>query len=169
MTVALTLAEAQALQCNGCGDCCDSRAAAPHNWHWGNAPDLYREFNGGEPLIIPLRVWTMDGGYEQAPPGSANRVGRPTFVGPFTCTALLPENEEGQRLCALYEAPRPAICGSFPVWGGHGEQIAAELAGGAASVPVQTACLPRCTWYDTVIVPEDGERRNDAPTPYNAA
>ncbi|MDO9444355.1 MAG: hypothetical protein Q7K37_03495, partial [Dehalococcoidia bacterium] len=49
----VTLEAARALECNGCGDCCDSRRTDGF-WAWGTLPpDQYRE-QCGEPLIIPL-------------------------------------------------------------------------------------------------------------------
>ena len=53
MTRYLTLAAARALECNGCGDCCDSRRTP--DWAWGALPaSQFAELNGGAPLIIPI-------------------------------------------------------------------------------------------------------------------
>ena len=50
----MTLSEARSIECNGCGDCCDSRRTDGY-WTWGSLPtDQYASINNGEPLIIPI-------------------------------------------------------------------------------------------------------------------
>lgn len=142
----MTLAEAQALECNRCGDCCDSRRAyrAGVIWSLGEA----REDHALIPLI-PLRM-VHDGVFEQALPAPAV-LGR---ADPFTCAALQPQ-ADGTANCGLHNAQRADVCGSFPVFGAHGEDLARKLAASPEqAVWTQAHPLRRCTWADVWIVPD---------------
>lgn len=144
----MTLAEAQALECNGCGDCCDSRRAG-NRWHWGRAEDdLFASLNGGLPLIIPLRQ-AHAGAWEQALPLPTTSNGR---VEQFTCAALRPAGDTAS--CALYGSLRPAVCSSFPVFGGWGDSLDLEARTEGYATP-QTGWLPRCTWFDVLIIADE--------------
>ena len=143
----LTLAEAQALECNGCGDCCDSRRAG-NRWWWGSAEDdFYASLNGGQPLIIPLRE-THEGEWEQSLPLPPPR-GR---VDAFTCAALRPAGDTAS--CSLYGSLRPEACSGFPLFGSFGAALELEAIEKGYGTP-QTAWLPRCTWFDVLIVPDE--------------
>lgn len=127
----MTLAEAQAIECNGCGDCCDSKRAGRtedgrYAWRWG------RILGGEKNLIIPI---------EPAEPGR---------IGAFMCCAFMSDGETGR--CMAYEL-RPERCRSFPVFGAHAVDIAAAVArDGEYRLPL-TDTLFRCAWAGVVIVP----------------
>lgn len=145
----LTLSAARALECNGCGDCCDSRRTDGF-WTWGALPaDGYASSTGGERLIIPLE--RVEGGWR-------DRQWRPEDEGALTparfrCTAFEPTLEGGGR-CARHDRWRPARCGEFPVWG---EALEVELRE-RNEVVLQSVDFPRCTWYRVVVV-RDGDAR----------
>lgn len=126
----LTLAEAQQIECNRCGDCCGSErvgrtTAGEYAWRWG------RILGGEDGLIIPL---------EEAPEGRVHA---------FRCTAFQGTPEEGK--CTAYER-RPLRCSSFPVFGAHALDIAREVAAnGEYRLPLSDT-LFRCAWADVVIV-----------------
>jgi Fe-S-cluster containining protein len=136
----MTAAEAAALECNRCGDCCGSReveSAWPDEgvrWGWGAIPaDGFAEFNGGAPLIIPLAEVTP-GYYED------------TFAvlsghHPFRC-ARFSRDDEGLGVCGLHDAPRPALCGEFPF----------DRMDDPERFAKSIAFFPRCTWYGIEIV-----------------
>jgi Fe-S-cluster containining protein len=145
----LTLAAARALECNGCGDCCDSRRTDGY-WRWGRLPaDQYAGLTGGEALVIPLER-TASGWRDRAylPEDAAELGGTP-----FRCTAFRPA-ADGDGSCGRHDAPRPAVCGEFPVGGAELER---ELAA-AGAVALATSAFPRCTWYRVVVV-RDGDPR----------
>jgi len=152
----LTLAAARALECNGCGDCCDSRRTDGF-WTWPGIPaDQYRGLTGGPSLIIPL---------ERLGDGWRDRVYRAEDAGPlsgprFRCTAFEP-NLDGGGACGRHDQARPPVCGEFPVWGTALEAELAEL----GEVPIQVGAFPRCTWYGMVLVREDDPRLPDALAP----
>lgn len=146
----LTLAAARAIECNGCGDCCDSRRSDGF-WTWGNLPQTqHRELHAGASLIIPLeridgswrdRAWTADDA----------KASQPTR---FRCAAFVPGSDSGGS-CALHDATRPDRCGEFPVAGPEIEPtLAAE-----GEVWLQTASFPRCSWFRICIVADDDSRR----------
>lgn len=145
----MPLAEAQALECNGCGDCCDSRRVEGARWWWGDMPDggLYACLNDGRPLIIPLRE-VHEGAWEQALPMPQATDGR---VRQYTCAAFRNDGDTGS--CALHEAERPPICSSFPVFKTWGQALLADALIHGYSEPA-TSWLPRCTWFDILIVPD---------------
>ena len=139
----MTLAAARALECNGCGDCCDSRRSDGF-WTWGSLPEgQYAEHCDGVPLIIPMErvdgLWS-DRRYESSDAGEST----PTR---FRCSAFRPDSDGGGS-CGRHEAWRPARCGEFPT---GGEAVEAELAA-RGYVLLQTAAFPRCTWYRVVVV-----------------
>lgn len=146
----LTLAAARALECNGCGDCCDSRRT--DGWTWAALPeDGYRSLTGGRPLIIPIELVDADWrDREQRPEDSAEFSGTR-----FRCAALQ-THPDGTASCLRHDQPRPEQCGRFPVWG---RAIEAELRE-QHEVRLQTGSLPRCTWHRLVVL-EDGDPRLD--------
>ena len=146
----LTLEEARAIECNGCGDCCDSRRAVG-GWAWGALPaDQFAPLNDGEPLIIP--VVEVDGQWQDRAyrPEDAFELS-PTR---FRCAAFEPQPDGGGR-CGRHDAPRPQRCGDFPVWGAEIEAQLHEH----GEVPLETAWLPRCAWYRVTVVAKNDPRR----------
>lgn len=146
----VTLDEARALECNGCGDCCDSRRTDGF-WTWGELPeDQYRGISLDGPLIIPLE--RGDGGEwrdRDRLPSDALELS-PTR---FRCSAFRPR-PDGGGLCGLHGRPRPPRCGEFPVWGaGLAEELAER-----GEVRLHTGAFPRCTWYGMYLV-RDGDPR----------
>src|SRR5262245_58291071 len=83
----MTLEAARALDCNGCGDCCNSSRTEGF-WTWGSLPaGQYAALNHGEPLIIPV---------ELASGGWRDRAWRDTDATaatstPFRCDAFRPQ------------------------------------------------------------------------------
>jgi len=147
----LTLAAVRALECNGCGDCCDSRRTDGF-WTWPGLPEDRFTSIVGEPLITPLE--RVEGGWtprawreEDALELSGTR---------FQCAAFRPQ-EDGRGLCGRHDQPRPPICGQFPVWGPLEDELARE-----PEVPLQTGSLPRCTWYGMTVVRDDDPRAEAA-------
>ena len=145
----LTLAAARAIECNGCGDCCDSRRTDGF-WTWGALPfGQYQDLAGGEPVIVPLarvegswrdRDWVED---DEDPLGPTR----------FRCSAFQPQLDGGGR-CGLHAAPRPAKCGEYPVWDSDLEEtLQAE-----GEVSLLTSAFPRCSWYGVRVVADDDPR-----------
>lgn len=147
----MTLEEARALECNGCGDCCDSRRSDGH-WAWGGVPeDLYASI-AGEALIIPLEQ--VGDSWRERPHRPEDRMELlPTF---FHCTAFRPQ-EDGTGLCGRHDEARPDVCGQFPV---HLPHLEGELAE-AGEVSLGTEFLPRCTWHNVLVVREGDPRLDD--------
>lgn len=154
----LTLASARALECNGCGDCCDSRRTDGY-WTWASLPaDGYADRCDGEPLIIPLAL--VDGSWVE-------RTHLDSDLGElsgtrFRCAAFVetPPTEMlpgGGGSCARHDSWRPPACGEFPV---GGEGLEAELRE-HGEVVLSTDAFPRCTWYRMTIVGE-GDPRTSA-------
>lgn len=144
----LTLDAARALECNGCGDCCDSRRTDGF-WTWPGIPaDQYRALCG-ERLIIPLE--RIDGGWRDR----AHRPGDEVDLSGtrFRCVAFEP-HLDGSGGCGRHDQPRPPVCGEFPVWG---TQIEVDLAA-AGKAPLNCGAFPRCTWFGMVVVPEGDPR-----------
>lgn len=145
----VTLAQARALECNGCGDCCDSRRTDGF-WTWGAVPaDQYRAQCGGSPLIIPIE--RGEGSWRdrahQLDDSSALSGTR------FRCSAFQPQ-EDGRGLCGRHGQWRPPKCGEFPAWGADIEE---ELvATGLATLHV--GAFPRCTWHGMTVVREGDPR-----------
>lgn len=149
----LTAAEARALECNGCGDCCDSRRTDGY-WRWGALPaDQYAGLTGGEPLIIPLEL--HEGAWRDRlyRPDDARDLGGTCF----RCTAFEP-HEDGTGGCGRHDLPRPVACGEFPVGGDTIERELAEH----GSAKLETSAFPRCTWYRVIVVPEGDARLGDS-------
>ncbi len=126
----MTLAEARAVECNGCGDCCDSRRTDYH-FGWGKIPtSQYASYNGGLPLIQPI------GG-----PGDT--------CGKFRCAVFVDDGDTGR--CGLHDKRRPKLCGTFPVFGTD----VADLLDDGMPVRLKTEQLRRCTWYAVIVVRDD--------------
>lgn len=139
----VTLEFARSLECNGCGDCCDSRRTDGF-WTWGALPPgQYAEECGGQPLIIPLEL--TDEGWRDRPHHPEDEHG---FAGTrFRCAAFLPQ-ADGRGLCGRHDQWRPSKCGEFPV---NGSAIEVELAEtGEANLSV--SAFPRCTWFGMTVV-----------------
>lgn len=160
----VTLAEARAIECNRCGDCCNGlrdgvkkdEASGMPLFEWGSKfpQDRYRERYGKE-LLLP--IVRGDGGpdigddFEMA---VVNGKLRPFTA--FKCSFLI-EHEAGaeyETTCELkanYPDPdpkrleqiRPRNCGEFPVFG---LDVDATIIDGNSFVP-PTGALPRCSWH----------------------
>ena len=141
----MTLAEARAVECNGCGDCCDSRRTN-YRFGWGKIPtSQFASYNGGLPLI-------------------QTRGGPGDTCGLFTCAAFKDDGDTGR--CGLHDKRRPKLCGTFPVWDTHlAEQVAAGV-----PAKLRTGSLPRCAWYAVVVVADDwpllAKRKADHTMPW---
>ncbi len=137
----MTRAEAEALECNRCGDCCESRSVERrwpgfgHWWRWpGIPPNRLAEFNDGRPLVIPLLEVTP-GMFEDAPPS--------VYLGcaPYRCTQFS-RDDDGLGSCGLHDRPRPPICGDFPF----------KYMDDPEAFESRMAFFPNCTWYGIEIV-----------------
>lgn len=149
----MTLEAARALECNGCGDCCDSRRSPDGSWGWAGLPDDLYAGLVGEALIIPL---------EQVGESWRERAHRPEdslelIPTQFHCTAFRPQ-DDGRGLCGRHTEARPAVCGEFPVWGTAIEHDL-EVYG---DTNLGTEFLSRCTWYRVRVVREDDPRLGGA-------
>lgn len=146
----MTLAEAQAIECNRCGDCCDSRRvgftfSGQIAWTWGKRVD------GMDGLIIPLRealplMLEDDHSLRPAAP-----------VGAFRCAAFVATGDGVTSLggdCARHGDPAlPSICSGYPVFGAYAGTIARTVQrDGEFAIPVPGAAGSRCSWADVVIV-----------------
>jgi Fe-S-cluster containining protein len=148
----MTLEEARALECNGCGDCCDSRRSDGH-WAWGGVPeDLYSSI-AGEALIIPLEQ-VGDSWRDRSRQPEDGMELLPTF---FRCTAFRPQ-EDGSGLCGRHNEARPDVCGEFPVWRPGLDREVEEQ----GEVSLGTEFLPRCTWHNVRVVREGDSRLEQA-------
>lgn len=141
----LTLAQARALDCNGCGDCCQS-SRTDGFWTWGALPrDQYRAFMDGQPLIIP--VMRAPSSPEDDPGAWRDRDWRPgddseATPTPFRCSAFRPQLD-GRGLCGIHDRERPSKCGEFPVhMVGQDDDVEAR-----GVMHLETSAFPRCTWY----------------------
>jgi Fe-S-cluster containining protein len=150
----LTLEVARALECNGCGDCCDSRRTDGF-WTWAALPaDGYRDLNRGDPLIIPLE--RVDVGWRDRPHVAEDDLEfSPTR---FRCAAFVPL-DSGNALCRIHDSERPRACEQFPVWVPEVERDLEER----GEAVLQTGSLPRCTWYGVVVVGDDDSRLASEP------
>lgn len=167
--VDIPLREVRSWQCNGCGDCCSSRApgirtddppdGSPGSglpmWVWGNnCPDDLYEGRFGHRMLIPLVPG--DGELVPADAFATDADGEPYRA--FECVFRQPTEDGGAR-CEIYprdlepDAPanvqrRPRNCGEFPVFSNWlGDAI---IYNGTAVIP--TGALPRCTWYGVRVV-----------------
>ena len=150
----ITLAHARALECNGCGDCCDSRRTDGY-WTWGTLPpDQFASLNDGQPLIIPLeRIEAPEDGVtwrDRAPNQEDELELHPTR---FRCAAFLPQ-PDGRGLCGHHDRERPDRCGEYPVRMPHIEAELAEI----GEVALNTSAFPNCTWYRMIVVADDDPR-----------
>ena len=149
----MTLAQVRALECNGCGDCCDSRRT-DGSWTWAALPeDQYRSYTGGSPLILPLELveaeW-RDRAYDDRDGGELSGTR-------FRCAAF-EALSDGTGRCTRHTQPRPPVCASFPVWGDDIEQELREY----GEAPLNTSWLPRCTWHRMTVVPAGDPRLEQA-------
>lgn len=149
--------EALALECNRCGDCCDSSRPAVKTdarwgmplWVWGSKlpADRYAGRFGGEAMVIPLV--RGDGGMVPGDDFERDADGVPYRA--FRCRFL--EGDGDATRCGIYEnseaeGRRPYNCGAFPVFG---QEVADSVIHHGTFVP-PTGALPRCTWYGIRIV-----------------
>lgn len=150
----LSLDAARALECNGCGDCCDSRRTDGY-WTWGALPPhQYRAMADGEPLIIPLQ--RVDGQWQERAhaPQDAQELS-PTR---FRCAAFEEQADGGGR-CGRHGRDRPPRCGEFPLWQ---PALESELREHGA-VRLHTDAFPRCSWYRACVVADDDPRLQQPP------
>ena len=134
----LTLEAARALDCNGCGDCCDSTRTDGF-WTWGTLPrDQYRPLMDRMPLIIP--VTRGDSGWHDRDwrPGDDSDA----TATPFRCSAFRPQ-PDGRGLCGIHDRERPSKCGEFPV---HMERQDEDVEARGV-MHLETSAFPRCTWF----------------------
>ena len=149
----VTLEAARALECNGCGDCCDSRRTDGY-WTWPSLPsDGYASECDSLPLIIPLER-TADGwrdrSYQASDIGDAS--GTRFRCAAFMETPPTQELPEGGGMCGRHDRWRPQPCHDFPV----GATSLDEELDRTGEVPLETGAFPRCTWYRlTVVRPGD--------------
>lgn len=145
----MTLAEAQGLECNRCGQCCGSDQAdlegfVLQQYAFGAIPEhQWRALHGGAPLIIPL---TPSGRDRRWRPADAEALPHPAF----RCAALQHE-ADGTTRCGLWGTRRPEQCDAFPL---DAKRSAAELRRGAY-ILLGTTYQRLCTWVDVVLCPED--------------
>lgn len=147
----VTLAQARALECNGCGDCCDTRRTDGY-WAWAALPrDQFASMTGGTPLIIPIeRIEDGDGWRDRTWQPDDELDLRPTR---FRCAAF-EEQPDGRGLCGRHTLERPAVCAEFPVHVIGLDHDVEEL----GEVPLMTGALPRCTWHRMIVVREGDPR-----------
>ncbi len=161
--VDMTLAQARAIECNRCGDCCNGlnpdvkkdEATGLPLFTWGSKfpEDLY-EARYGLPLLVPIVLG--DGGPEF---GSAFELDADEK--PYTCFACSFHRQDSSDVstCELIErfgegepsdisTIRPRACGEFPVFG---LDIDATIIDGHPYI-VPTGALPRCSWHAIRIV-----------------
>jgi hypothetical protein len=155
----MTLAEAQSLECNLCGQCCGSEEAdligfPLRQYTFGPIPQhQWRSMNGGQPLIIPL---TPSGRARPWRPADAEHPVHPAF----RCEALS-HHPDGTTRCGLWQSRRPPPCDAFPTKAKH---YPSDLSKGAY-VLMNTQYQRLCTWVDVLICPDDsvilGWRKKD--------
>jgi len=145
----VTLDAARAMECNGCGDCCDSRRTDGH-WTWGFLPtDQFADRCDGRPLIIPLE--RVDDGWRDR--AATEQDAHNLSATRFRCSAFAVTGD-GRGSCTRHDQWRPSVCGEYPAWGAD---LATELAE-FGEVRLQTDAFPRCTWYRMTVV-RDGDVR----------
>lgn len=148
----VSLAEARPIECNGCGDCCDSRRTGGY-WTWGDLPaDQYAAMYGGPPLIIPIEP--IEGG-EWRDRARTELDGATLSGTRFRCAAFDSALDDASGSCRLHDGERLARCGEFPVWG---DAIERELRD-HSKVPLQIGAFPRCSLHDIIVVRDDDLRR----------
>ena len=162
----VTLAEARAMECNRCGDCCNGlredvvkdEATGLPLFIWGSKfpEDLYAE-RYGQQLLIPIILG--DGGpvlgglnFEEMANGDLHTSFACSFLdenpGDGCETACKLIKQHGQGNPEDISTIRPRNCGEFPVFG---LDIDATLIEGNTFIP-PTGPLPRCTWHGIRIV-----------------
>lgn len=169
----VTLAEARAMECSRCGDCCDGsregvkkdeptglplfvwesrdRAADPTRSQTAD-PERYAPRFDGKPLLLPIIM--VDGSIGIGKAFDLDADGKPHTS--FRCRALMeyPEGPDGPEAgCAIYHVPetahesvqgvRPLNCADFPVFG---QVVDESIISHGYYVP-PTGALPRCVWY----------------------
>ena len=145
----MTLADAQSLTCNQCGQCCVSEEAdleglPLRQYAFGAIPEhQWRSLNQGSPLIIPL---TASGRPRQWRPSDADAA----VHAAFRCAAL-EHHADGLTRCRLWASGRPAQCDAFPL---DAEQHRSDLQGGGY-VLLGTTYQRLCTWVEVVLCPDD--------------
>lgn len=151
----VSLAEATAMDCNRCGECCSSlRAPGGGMWSWGGCPPgrHYGLITLLDERTLKPRAWQKGDDH-------------PLALNAYDCTALeiLPDNTSN---CRIYGSSRqPGRCLEFPVFY---EGIEDELAEGP--ILLRTEPLHSCTWFMMVVLPDDspvlGWRRRDQRLPW---
>lgn len=155
----VTLAEARAMECNRCGDCCNGlseyvrtdEATGLPLMVWGSQypVDLY-ESRYGQRMLQP--VCMTDGGIGIGEDFEVDVDGKPHTS--FQC-AFWRDGDPSS--CGLYRNEpnpadlstiRPRNCGDFPV---YGIMVDDTIIAGHSFVPAVGA-LPRCTWYGIRVV-----------------
>ncbi len=136
----LTIDEARAIECNQCGDCCDSRrafATSSVDWSWGNVA-------GDDPMILPL--FQTHGGHWEAIPGIVRRGSR---IGRFECRHFEATAPDRAR-CAIQYSDKPEVCSVFPVFSDVATEWLEKFPW--ANYKLNSRVLPRCSWYGVRIV-----------------
>lgn len=153
----VSLADARAIECNGCGDCCDSRRTDGY-WTWGALPlGQFEALNDGAPLIIPLER-AEDGQWRDRAPRPEDE--SELFPTSFRCAAFQPQSD-GRGLCGHHDRERPDRCGEYPVQVPYLERELEQF----GEVPLSTKEFPRCSWYAMVVVRDDDPRITAARPP----
>ena len=151
----LRLADARALECNGCGDCCDSRRSDGF-WRWGHLPeDGFASQADGAPLIIPIEF--VDGEWRDrahAPSDLYELSGTRFRCAAFVATPASDLHPGGGGACSRHDQWRPAPCHEFPVGSPTLEDDVAAL----GELALETSAFPSCTWYRVVVVRDDDPR-----------
>jgi len=167
----VTLREARAMECNRCGDCCNSlnenvkrdEVTGLPMVVWGSKfpEDLY-ESRYGKRMLQP--VGFLDDSSEmpyQGRIGIVDKFEEDENGKPYTCFSCAFHRQDTPEFstCTLmetYSNPdpkkieqlRPLNCGDFPIFG---TSINDTLVAGHPFVPA-TGSLPRCTWHGLRIV-----------------
>lgn len=153
----VTVQEARALECNMCGDCCDSSRSGKTGtqWAWGTVPkSKYAEYMpDGTPLFMLLRH-AKNGRWVERPwePEDA----RDGSNANYRCRAFVPDpldpaapHPTGK--CSLWDpddtTTRPPTCSQFPVY----STVLDGLRPGDVYL-LQTMVLTRCTWAFMMVV-----------------
>ncbi len=151
-----SLREVRDMECNRCGDCCDSSrpdvkidpGTGLPLWVWGdNLPEDRYKSRFGKEMVIPLI--RGDGEMIEAKDFEYDADGKPHRS--FRCQ-FLERSEDGTANCGIYDQPepkrRPFNCGSFPVFS---QEVDDAIIDHGYFIP-PTGALPRCTWYGMRVV-----------------
>jgi len=148
----ITLSEARSIECNGCGDCCDSRRTDGY-WTWGSLPtDQYASMNNDEPLIIPI-IKSDENNIGWIDRKRVDQDQLEYYPTRFRCSAFLPQ-EDGRGLCGKHDSLRPDKCGEYPV---HTPGMEEELLE-QGEVILNTDTFSRCSWFKITVVLEHDNR-----------